>query len=88
LNMSLDAFSAKPCEKSQIIKYFTQMHGLQPIVRETIDKLSPNGLNVVYCSSHKKATSLMGFNPVYSSLETIDLECRHILSSATPMLGK
>jgi len=83
LNTVLDAYSAKPCEKREIIDYFTKTHGLQSVVEETMDNHSPNGLNIVYCSRYDRATSLLGYNPTYSSLETVDQECRHILSSGT-----
>jgi nucleoside-diphosphate-sugar epimerase len=83
LNTALDAYSAKPCEKREIIQYFTQRHGLRSIVNESFDKASPNGLNVVYCSRYNGARSLLNYNPAYSSLQTIDLECRPLLARNT-----
>lgn len=78
MNSSYDAYSVKPVRKTEILDYFSSNYGLKYKITKVIKGTSPNGQANIYCSAYKKASNL-GYEPVFTSIETIIQESKSIL---------
>lgn len=78
LNRAFDVNSARPVSKQEILDYFTREYGLRYEFRHVLETSSATGTKANYYSTNIDS-SLIGYMPRYSSLETLEHEARCIL---------
>lgn len=78
INDVFDVYSKSPISKSKILEEFSQKYGLRVTIKDKSDFLSPTGFKKNYYSTSRKATKI-GYDPQYSSLETILNEIEFIV---------
>jgi hypothetical protein len=72
-NGAVDVYSCEPIRKSQLIAFFKQKYGLQVEIVSTKSE-TVTGIKSQYYSLNKNAKNSFGYNPRYSSINTIDQE--------------
>lgn len=80
LNDAFDLYSSSPVHKFELLEYFKKDYSLQYSILKRRLPPSATGSKNCYYSKSKKAASL-GYDPKYSSLESIGKEVKHILNS-------
>ncbi len=80
-NAVLDAYSQAPVSKFELLDYFSKIFGLKYKIDEKLNFVCPTGEKSVYCPGSRKATGL-GYQPKFSSLETVATESKYILCAA------
>lgn len=78
VNAAFDVTSAKPVEKREILEYFSSHYGLRYEMKPSLKNNSPTGVKKVYYSTYKNAAGI-GYQPKFSSLDTIKEEAKYIL---------
>lgn len=78
INRSLDAYSAAPVSKTEMLKAFSEKFKLQVNFVDDIAPVSPNATSSVYCSNCHFAEKI-GYRPKYTSLEGLADELAHAL---------
>ncbi len=82
INTALDAYSAAPAGKFEILERFRREFGLEYITEQAPDRfVSPNGEKNIYCSKYHLAGTY-GYSPRYTSLEGLVKETRECLKGA------
>lgn len=84
INNVFDLYSKMPLTKFQLIEMMKEKFGLMFEIENTGFKMNPTGLKKFYFSENYRAGEI-GFNPRYSSLETVLLESEKILDSINPI---
>jgi hypothetical protein len=79
INSAIDINSSKSIDKKTILEYFSSEYGLQYDITQSVDIVSATGTKDVYCSNNKES-SIIGYNPRFSSMDTIIQETRFIHS--------
>lgn len=79
-NMAIDCYSKGPIEKFALLDFCTAEYGLQWEVKESYTALNPTGNKSNYYSTNRNA-ALIGFQPLYSSLDTIITEINALRNS-------
>lgn len=77
-NGAIDTYSSAPVSKFELLDYFVKAHSLKYTIDRNFDPICPTGIKNVYCSESRKAAGL-GYQPKFSSIETVATESRHIL---------
>ena len=80
LNEAIDVYSLKPVKKSEILDYFKEYYGLKVRQQERLSIVAPTGRKENYYSINKKAGELLGYLPMYSSLDCIKKETKQIFA--------
>ncbi|MBT8342136.1 MAG: NAD-dependent epimerase/dehydratase family protein [Desulfatitalea sp.] len=80
INGAFDVCSSKAAQKSEILDFFSTKYDLKYEVRDSSMTSSPTGCKNVYCSNYRKF-EVIGFEPVFSSMDTIKSESEFILQS-------
>lgn len=80
-NDSFDVYSKKSATKFEILEYFRRIYGLKYIVNKEIMPASPTGNKDNYYSVSRKAGEI-GYNPKFTSLDSIIQEIKPFLSRA------
>ena len=78
INAAYDVCSSAPVEKQQILDHLGRQHGLQTRVRQELAPPTATGTKNVYCSNNRSAATI-GYEPRYSSMDTIAGEARALL---------
>ena len=78
LNDVFDVFSLKPTTKFEILEYFKKEYGLKYKIKKGTHALNATGFKNVYYSTNRKAQKV-GYNPQFTSFETIIEESKAIL---------
>ncbi len=78
INRALDAYSAAPVSKMEMLKAFSEKFNLQVDFADEITPVSPNATSSVYCSGCHFAGEI-GYRPKYTSLEGLTDELSHAL---------
>jgi nucleoside-diphosphate-sugar epimerase len=81
MNRAFDVVSREPIDKLQLLDHFSKAHGLQVEFAAGRRESSATGSKSTYCSAYDAAGSV-GYSPAFSSLETIDMESRALLSAS------
>ncbi len=79
LNMAFDVSSAAPVEKQDILDYFSSTYALMYDMVKSLDYASATGSKNIYCSAYQKAADI-GYQPQFSSMDTIQKETAYILN--------
>ncbi len=79
INTAFDVTSSKPVAKKEILDYFSSEYGLKYEIERSVDHVSATGSKNIYYSKYTNAKKI-GYKPVYSSMNTIKLESRYILT--------
>jgi nucleoside-diphosphate-sugar epimerase len=82
VNRPIDAFSAAPIRKSEIIAFFSRDFGLEALVDEEAH-VSTTGLKLAYYSANHAAASQLGYVPVLTSRDTIRDEANKIIAGVS-----
>lgn len=77
-NMALDAYSLQPVEKTEILEFFSSQYNLKYVIDKTSDYKNVTGHKNIYYSLDRKAREL-GYEPGFSSMDTIRQEASYIL---------
>lgn len=80
-NGPVDAYSLAPISKFKLLDYFVKNYALKYTIKRGLKLVCPTGVKSRYCSSSKKAASI-GYEPRFSSLETVITESKYILGGA------
>lgn len=78
INTSIDAYSLKPVTKIEILDYFVSEYNLKYRIKKSLMHHNVTGQKSIYYSIYQKAGEL-GYQPRFSSLETISQEVAWIL---------
>ncbi len=78
LNCALDVYSAKPVQKSELLKLFAEEFGLKIEVEEK-NYSSPTGIKASYFSTNNTAQMLLGYNPEITSICNVKKEASMLL---------
>ncbi len=81
LNTVLDVASTKPVDKFKILDYFSSKYGLKYKISKLLPQTSPTGAKRLYYSVNKNA-SIIGYKPVFNSLDTITMESKYVLRNS------
>jgi nucleoside-diphosphate-sugar epimerase len=79
INAAFDVYSTRPVEKREILDYFSSEYGLKYETGQSPDQVSPTGSKEIYYSINTGATNI-GYEPTFSSIDTIEQESKYILS--------
>ncbi|MBF0272893.1 MAG: NAD-dependent epimerase/dehydratase family protein [Magnetococcales bacterium] len=79
-NTSYDCYTQAPSEKKLILDRMCESFGLQYIINSSQTLLNPTGLKTNYYSLNRKASET-GYVPLYSSIETVLIESKSLLSN-------
>ncbi len=79
LNLPLDIRSKKPISKKQILNFFVKNYGLKYKVSKSSKMTNSGGVKNNYFSKYKEPFEKIGFNPMYTSLETLKKETLALL---------
>jgi len=79
INRSFDLYSKAPVKKSEIISQFIKYFGLQVSWVRKMEAKSPTGIKSYYASNNRDANDILGYEPVYTSMEVLIEESRAIL---------
>lgn len=82
INRALDAYSAAPVSKMEMLKAFSEKFGLKVEFADEVSPVSPNATSRVYCSSCHYAEEI-GYSPKYTSLEGVSDELAHALEKTS-----
>jgi len=77
-NGAMDVYSSRPISKFKLLDYFVKNYSLKYTINRGLKLICPTGVKSRYCSSSKKAAGL-GYQPKFSSLETVVMESKYIL---------
>lgn len=77
-NDSFDVYSQAPVSKTEMLEAYKNEFGLKYEVVDDLELLNPTGIKPMYYSEDRKALSI-GFEPKYSSVETLIGETKYIL---------
>jgi len=80
-NGAIDVYSARPVSKSKLLEYFVKNYSLKYMIRRKLKLICPTGVKVRYYSNSRKAASL-GYQPKFSSLDTVAQETKYMLGEA------
>ena len=80
-NGVIDAYSAASISKFKLLDYFVKNYSLKYIIKRALKLICPTGVKSRYCSSSRKAAAL-GYQPKFSSLDTVAAEASYILGAA------
>lgn len=80
-NDVVDAYSAAPVSKMEMLARFSQTRGLAYDVAETESSTAATGTKPNYYSTNRRAHSLFGYTPSYTSIETLENEMAALLES-------
>ena len=80
INDAFDVMSTMPVDKNEILKYFADNYGLKYSVAYSIFCCSSTGDKNIYTSKYNKL-AVLGYNPAFSSMDTILLESSHLLKN-------
>ena len=78
INAAFDVNSNGSVCKQEILDYFSVSYGLNYVMKRSLNNISPTGSKNIYCSINQNA-SVTGYQPQYSSIETIVQEAEYIL---------
>lgn len=78
INMALDAYSAAPVAKMEMLKTFSERFKLRVDFIDDITPVSLNATGCIYCSSCRFAEKI-GYRPEHTSLEGLTNELVHAL---------
>ena len=81
-NATIDAYSSMPISKFKLLDYFVRNYSLNYIIKRGLKLACPTGVKSRYCSSSRKAAVLLGYQPKFSSLDTVAAEASYILGAA------
>ena len=81
INAAFDVASAKPVTKREILDYFSSQYDLKYEMNQSLGYDSATGAKNIYCSNYNKAQEI-GYQPKFSSLETIKEEAEYILGDS------
>lgn len=76
-NLALDAYSAKPVRKSELIELFAREFGLETQVDET-SRTSATGTKVAYYSCNRTAGRILKYAPQKQALDSIKHEANNL----------
>lgn len=79
-NCAIDAYSREPVSKSDLLEYYRAEWDLKVEFRDGNTGVDASGKKDLYCSQFRKARDLFGYQPGYSSLETVASETRVIFN--------
>ncbi len=79
INDAFDVYSAGRVTKNEILSHFSNHFGLKYALAPNVADKSPTGFKHTYASEYRKVTTL-GYQPKYTSIDTIVLESRFILN--------
>lgn len=79
INQALDVNSSHPVAKKEILDYFTSEYGLKYRSRHSSENASATGAKSNYYSTCNQASQI-GYVPQFSSMDTLKLEAKYILS--------
>jgi nucleoside-diphosphate-sugar epimerase len=80
INTAFDVTSVKPANKKEILDYFAREYGLNYRIQDSPGIRSATGAKSLYYSQYKKAAEI-GFQPRYSSMDTLRTEAKYILTN-------
>lgn len=80
-NGAIDAYSSMPISKFKLLDYFNKKYSLKHTVDRGLKITSPTGAKSQYYSNSRKAAGL-GYQPKFSSLETVKTESKYIFGAA------
>lgn len=80
INAPLEAYSASPVTKSELLDFFSGVYGLKVVTIDSGSPVSPTGTKSVYFSTNKRAKEL-GYKPRFTSLECIRSETAKLFDS-------
>tara|TARA_B100001750_G_scaffold239120_1_gene246733 strand:- start:27 stop:935 length:909 start_codon:yes stop_codon:yes gene_type:complete len=78
INDVFDVYSKKPISKFEILNYFNKEFNLKFQIVDKAMKISPTGIKKNYFSNSKKSSKI-GYNPEFTSLQTIQDEIKFLL---------
>ncbi|PKL19096.1 MAG: epimerase [Spirochaetae bacterium HGW-Spirochaetae-5] len=79
INDVFDVYSREPIEKFELLKVLNKEFGLKFIIENSISLVNATGSKSVYFSENKHA-SIIGYEPFYSSVDTILFEIEKVLN--------
>jgi hypothetical protein len=79
LNHAFDVNSSRPVSKKEILDYFTLEYGLRYKICHILDASPATGAKLNYYSNNNEAAGI-GYQPRFSSIETLKDEAMPILS--------
>lgn len=79
INSAFDAVSLNPVEKQQILNYFSANYDFEYETNKNLNIVGPNGSKKNYYSNYNSA-AIIGYKPIFCSMETIEQESKSILS--------
>lgn len=82
-NDVVEAYSSKTVTKFALLNYFSKKHSLKYVIKQKINVNCPTGRKNRYYSRSKKAHSLLGYKPKFSSLQTVMKEAGYLLDEQT-----
>ena len=82
INTVFDVTSSKPVTKKDILDYFSSEYGLKYKIGRGLSHISATGAKNNYYSKYTNAKKI-GYKPLFSSVDTIKQESKHILESRT-----
>ena len=80
INEAFDLYSKSPLKKFELLEFYLKNYGLKYAIRENKKIESPSGNKDLYFSKNHNAKTL-GFEPKYSSMETVAFETKLIIKS-------
>jgi len=81
-NGTLDAYSARPVSKFKLLEYFAKHYSLKIKINRDLQCASPTGEKARYYSGSKEAADLVGYQPKFTSLETVADESKYLLGAS------
>lgn len=78
-NMPVDAFSAQPITKADLVNLFAEEFGLKTEIRPVFQTLNTTGAKPEYYSLNR-AAAVLGYRPRYTSAESVLIEARAVLA--------
>lgn len=82
INQPIDAYSAGPIRKSELITLFSSDFGLETRIDEEA-RVSPTGVKLAYYSANHVATSLLNYIPALASRDAIRGEANEIIAGVS-----
>ncbi len=80
INDCFDLYSKSPINKFELLKFYSVNYGLKYTIEKNSKISNSTGYKNLYFSSNYKA-KIIGFEPQYSSMDTIDIETKLIIKS-------
>lgn len=79
INTVFDVTSSKPVTKKEMLDYFSSEYGLKYKIVRDLSHISATGMKNVYYSKYPNAKKI-GYEPLFSSMDTIKQESKYILN--------